>query len=195
MEENYRFEKEYTVQRDEFIEGYDSFLKKFVYRKNYVYTAIFAVLAVVFIAAAVEDPSQYLAYLLIAVCVALAVRYWYNPRKMRNSIVDAYQALEGVVYKIGIGSGFIDISTVSFPDKEDGDEGEPDSEKEESGDNDAEDTEEAEQLPERSRIDTDGSFSVMETEKCFLLMQGNEKFYILPKNSLTDEESGIIRSL
>ena len=64
--------------------------------------AIFLLLAADFIYAAIKDSEQYFAYLLIVVCLALAFREWYNPRKISRSLVDTVEEMRRPVYKIGV---------------------------------------------------------------------------------------------
>ena len=112
-ENNYRLEKEYTVPFEIFREGYTEFQKKYVFPQANVTALAFIILAGVFVFAVVQDNSQYFAYLLIMVCLAMAVRQWYNPRKLRNNLFDVFRTMEETVYRIGVGDGFVDISTVS----------------------------------------------------------------------------------
>ncbi|MDE6780527.1 MAG: YcxB family protein, partial [Ruminococcus sp.] len=79
-ENNYRFEREYTIPFEIFRDGYTEFQKKFVFPQANITALAFMILAGVFIIAIVQDASQYFAYLLTTVCLAMAVRQWYNPR-------------------------------------------------------------------------------------------------------------------
>lgn len=205
MEENYRLEKEYTVSPEIFEKAYRSYQKKFVYLKSYIFMGIFLILAADFIYAAVKNPSNTLVYLLIVVCLALAFREWHNPRFVRRRLVETVRDMGKVVYKIGVGDGFIDISTVddgSYGD-EDEDEAEDSggNEEEASAENADEDDEitddippEAEELmPEKSRLNTKENYSLLEYDEYFLLIQGKEVFYILPKAGFSEDELEIIR--
>lgn len=202
MEENYRLEKEYTVSPDIFDKAYKSYQKKFVYLKSYIFMGIFLLLAADFIWAAAKNPGNTLVYLLIVVCIALAFREWHNPRFIRRRLYETVRDMGKVVYKIGVGDGFIDISTVddgtSGDDDEDEDSG---GNAEETSAEKAEDTEEnddispeAEELmPEKSRLNTKENYSLLEYDEYFLLMQGKEVFYILPKAGFSEDELEIIR--
>ncbi len=205
MEENYRLEKEYTVPPEIFEKAYRSYQKKFVYLKSYIFMGIFLILAADFIYAAVKNPSNTLVYLLIVVCFALAFREWHNPRFVRRRLVETVRDMGKVVYKIGVGDGFIDISTVD--DGSYGDEDEDEAEdsggnaEEASAENADEDDEitddippEAEELmPEKSRLNTKENYSLLEYDEYFLLIQGKEVFYILPKAGFSEDELEIIR--
>lgn len=204
MEENYTLEKEYTVSPDIFDKAYKSYQKKFVYLKSYIFMGIFLFLAADFIWAAAKNPGNTLVYLLIVVCIALAFREWHNPRFIRRRLYETVRDMGKVVYKIGVGDGFIDISTIddgTSGDDEDGEDGDSGGNAEEASAENAEDTEEnddispeAEELmPEKSRLNTKENYSLLEYDEYFLLMQGKEIFYILPKAGFSEDELEIIR--
>lgn len=184
-ENNYRLEKEYTIPFEIFREGYTEFQKKFVFPQANITSLAFIILAGVFVFAVIQDNSQYFAYLLIMVCLAMAVRQWYNPRKLRRNLFDVFKTMEKTVYKIGIGDGFADISTISEGNVENSVDN-PDGEQEE---------EEEEPLPEKSRISFDENFSLLEYDNFFLMFSGKTVFYIIPKNCFSESENEIIREL
>lgn len=181
--ENYKLEKEYKISFELFREAYLAFQKKFVYPKSYVVMGIFLLLAVNFIAAAVKDPSNYLVYLLISVCIALAAREWYNPRKLRSNLSDVMREIGEPLYKIGIGDNFVDISTIEEPDRDISEETAVDI------------PDEIDPLPEKTRINIDEKFKVIEYDRFFLIFSGREMFYILPKEGFDETELELIRSL
>ena len=91
--------------------------------------------------------------------------------------------------------------TTELPDDEDGEDGDSGGNAEEASAEKAEDTEEnddispeAEELmPEKSRLNTKENYSLLEYDEYFLLMQGKEVFYILPKAGFSEDELEIIR--
>ncbi|MDE6679487.1 MAG: YcxB family protein [Ruminococcus sp.] len=178
-ENNYRLEREYTIPFETFRDGYTAFQKKFVFPQTNVTAIAFIILAVVFIVSIIQDTSQYFAYLLVMVCLAMAVRQWYNPRKLRRNLFESFQYMKKNVYRISISDGYADISTV-FIQK----------------DGDLEDEEcEQEPLPEKSRIPFDENFSMLEYEKFFLMFSGKTVFYIIPKENFSENELEILRNL
>lgn len=183
MDDKYILEKEYSIPADTFREAYRAYQKKYVYPKNYIFMAIFLVLAADFVYAAFKDNSNYFAYILIVLCLALAFREWYNPRKIRRSLVETVQEMGDPVYKIGVGDGFVDISTVSAPDGIEDEDGE---EEDSSAENDS---------PEPTRIPIDEKMKVLEYGEFFLLLYGKQVFYIIPKEKFGESERDIIRKL
>ncbi|MDE6797158.1 MAG: YcxB family protein [Ruminococcus sp.] len=172
MTDNYLFEKNYSVPFEIFREGYIEFQKKFVFPQANLTAVAFLILAGVFIFSVIEDNSQYFAYLLIFVCLAMAVRQWYNPRKLRSNLFESFHLTENAVYRISVTEKYVDISTVSTG--------------EESEDDD---------LPEKSRIPIDENFSVLEYDKYFLIFSGKVIFYIIPKENFSGNENEILRNL
>ena len=200
MEENYKLEKEYKVPADTFRDAYLEFQKKYVYPKSYIYMAVFSVIAValiIFGILAMHDASKkqkYIMYLAFVAACVFAFREWYNPRKMRRNLTDSVRALGEPVYKIGVGEKFVDISTVSddlsniaeaAETKEDG----------ESEEEKADDITETDPLPEKTRINIDDGFQLMEYDRFFLMLAGKEMFYILPKDGFSESELKIVRDI
>jgi hypothetical protein len=186
MEENYRLEKEYKIPYETFKEAYTLFQKKNVYPKSYLFMGLFIVIAIIYIAAAVKDPTNKLAYVLIFLSLALAAREWYNPRKIRRSILDTIKSenLEDVVYKISVGDEYVDISTLPQENVENFDVSPEEND-------DAQD----ENPPEASRIPINSDLSVQEYEKFFLLHIRKSMFYVVPKDNFSEDELEIIRNL
>ncbi len=189
MEEKYKLEKEYSISANTFREGYLAFQKKYIYVKSYIFMGIFTLLAADFIYAAVKDPKNYFAYLLIVICLSLAFREWYNPRKIRRSLVDTVKELGEPVYKIGVGESFVDISTVSVPDGIEEGTGEGETEPDESS------VSEESDLPEPTRIPADEKMNILEYDEFFLLIYGKAVFYIIPKENFEEKELEVIRNI
>lgn len=186
MDEKYILEKEYSISAGTFREAYRAYQRKYVYPKNYIFMAIFLILAADFIYAAFRDTSNYFAYILIVLCLALAFREWYNPRKIRRSLVETVQEMGDPVYRIGVGDSYVDISTVSAPDDlGDGDE----------VTDDEPDSSEGEAAPEPTRIPKDDKLKLLEYSEFFLLLYGKQVFYIIPKENFSEPERDIIRKL
>ncbi len=185
MEENYKLEKEYQISPEIFDKAYRSYQKKFVYPKNYIFMALFLILAADFVYAAVKTPENRLVYLLIVVCIALAFREWHNPKFVRKRLSETLKDMGMPVYKIGIGEGFVDISTVEEPEVSDAtEEYDP-----------ADIPDEIDPLPEKTRIAVNSDFKLLEYDEYFLLMQGKSVFYILPKEGFSEEELETVRKI
>lgn len=192
MEENYKLEKEYTVPPELFEKAYRSYQKKFVYPKSYIFMGLFLFLVADFVYAAIKQPDNTIVYLLIVICIAFAFREWHNPRFMRMRLVETVRDMGNVVYKIGIGDGFLDISTV---DDGTDDEENSDNAEDESPEEDTDETVPEDQgLPEKTRINTKADYKLLEYDEFFLLMQDKKVFYILPKEGFSEDELEIVRN-
>ena len=188
MEENYKLEKEYKIPADTFREAYLAFQKKFVYPKSYIYMTLFLALAAGILIFGVLNMNgatrnqKYITYLAVAVALAFAFREWYNPRKRRRNYTESVRTLGEPVYKIGVADKYVDISTVS-------DDMSGLSEEE------IKDAEETDPLPEKTRINIDESFQLLEYDGFFLLLPGKDMLYILPKDGFSGEELKTVRDI
>ncbi len=180
--ENYRLEKTYRISADIFREGFKAYQKKYVYPKNYVFAGIFLALTANFIYGAVKAPDNYFAYLLIVICIALAIREWFNPRKMRRVFLDTIQEMGDMEYRLRIGENFAEFSTIEHEKVEN------------FVDEEYDNTDKAENiLP--TRINCGENMKIAEHDKFFLLIDGKSMFYIIPKENFSSAETEIIRSL
>lgn len=194
MEENYKLEREYKVSPDMFMNAYRAYQKKFIFPKSYLFIVIFLIIAADFVYAAVKDPSNPIAYILIVVCIALAFREWHNPHFLRQRLYESIKELGEPLYKIGISDEFIDISTIE--EDADGDENN-EAEEEISADNNDDENDdippEIDPYPEKTRININNGYRLIEYDEFFLIMQGKSLFYILPKEFFSEAELDIVR--
>lgn len=191
MEENYKLEKEYTIPSDIFRDAYRDFQKIYVFPKSRIKTVIFAIAALIVLIAGstvFEDTGvkvKYIFYLLFMGLCALSFKSWGDPNKMRENLVRSVQTLGEPVYKIGVGDGFIDISTVSDDPSNDieYEEGEEPMETED------------DPLPEKTRIKVDENFKIHEYDDYFLIVPDVTMLFILPKKGFNESETEIIRNI
>lgn len=174
------FEKEYSIPSDLFEKAFTQWQKKFVYPKTYIISFLFLLLAVVYIFSAVKDPQNTIAYVMIALCVGLAAVNWYNPRKIKRSLLEAVKAMSDEFYRMTLCETFIEISTV-IPPQDTSDE-----EKEIFGDDNPE-------TIESTKLYFNSGLKVIEYDEYFIIYQVKESFYIIPKSGFSDEEIEIFR--
>lgn len=195
--ENNRLEKIYKISADIFRDGFTAYQKKFVYPKSYLFMVIFLVLALNFVYGAVKAPDNYFAYIMIVVCIALMVREWFNPRKIRRTMIDTVQDMEGQEYKITIEETWVEFSTIEHGNVEnfvETSENYHDStELSTIQRGDVENSVEDEPVPP-TRIEKD-RLGILEYDSFFLLVNGKEMFYIVPKESFSGSEIEIIRNI
>lgn len=181
MEENIKLEKEYKIPVDVFREGFKAYQKMKVLPKSWIFIVIFLVLTANFVYGAVKAPDNYFAYLLIAVCLFMAVRQWYNPRKARRSYVESFADMGEPVYRISVADSYAEIATVSAA---------PAVEAYDSEGNVVDDP-----LPEAQRLEFGSDLSVKEGESFFLLINGESMVYIVPKAPFDAAEQEILRNI
>lgn len=177
MEDNCKLKKQYKLDFDTFRSGYEYFQKKNVYPRSYLFMAIYLILVVIYVLAAVKNPQNSFIYILLFLCLALAFREWYNPRKLRRTLIETFREMGDMTCEIKIDDKQIEISTLEDGNVEN-----------------SEDTEEVEELPEAAVIPLDSDISLSECEKFFLLYIGKITFYIIPKDSWSEAELDVLRS-
>ncbi len=187
MEEKYRLEKEYRVPYETFREAYKEYQKKFVRKKSIFFMVIFLILAGDFVYAAVKAPENRLVYLLIVICIAMAFREWYNPRRIFRNVSDTVREMGETLYRIAIAEDHLEISTVEEESVENyvPDENNEDFDDEDDG---------YDPLPEATEIPFDDEYDLLEYDRFFLILQGKRAFYILPKEGFSEEELEAVRS-
>lgn len=189
MEENIRMKKEYSISFDMFRKAYSVFQKKYVYPKSYLFMALFLVIAVIYIFAAVKDTSNTFTYVLIFLCLAMAFREWYNPRKIRRTLVDTVREMGDVTYMLKVKEESIEIETVMTQTIIDAPDSDVLTEEE------TDDYSEIDELPEKSVIPINSDLTVQECDEFFLLYIKKQMFYIVPKLGFDDSELEIMRNL
>lgn len=182
-------EKIYTISTDMFREGFTAYQKKFVYPKNYLFMAVFFVLALNFVYGAVKAPDNYFAYVMIAVCLALMVREWLNPRRMRRAVIDTIRDMGEQEYKITVGDTWVEFSTIEQGNVENFVETDDSTEFSTIQRGDVEN----EPVPP-TRIENE-RLKILEYDRFFLFVDGKIMFYIVPKDVFSQAETDIIRNI
>ncbi|MBE6861629.1 MAG: hypothetical protein E7497_01830 [Ruminococcus sp.] len=179
MEENCKLRKQYKLDFETFRSGYEYFQKKNVYPKSYLFMAIYLILVVIYVLAAVKDPQNTLVYILLFLCLALAFREWYNPRKLRRTMIDTFREIGCMNCEIKIDDKQIEISTLENETVENSEDSESETE---------------EELPEAAEIPLDSDILLSECDSFFLLYIGKITFYIIPKDGWSEAELDVLRS-
>ena len=201
--ENYRIHKVYKITADVFRKGFAAYQKKFVYPKSYLLMAVFFILALNFVYGAVNAPDNYFAYIMIVLCLALTIREWFNPRKLRRVMTDAVRDLEQE-YKFVLADNYVEFSTIQRENVENSHENQGGNVSEENSNDDStefstiqrgdvENSQEFENVPP-SKITLD-NLQILEYDDFFLFLNGKIMFYIVPKSVFSDSELNIIRNI
>ena len=126
--------------------------------------------------------GETIGYVLVLVCIALAFINWYNPRKLKRNLMESVKGIENDVYTLTIYPERIVIGTVLEPENEK----EPEEYEEVFGEipikEDIADTE----------IYLNKNVKVIERKNFFMIYIKKSMFYVVPKETLTQEEIEIM---
>lgn len=152
--------------------AYKAYQRRFVYPKNRILQLILLLLSVDFAYHGAKNPEQPVSFVLLLVCLAMIGILWYNPRKMRRNVMDVVREMQGDRYCFQM-----DSEKVAFrmlPEVTD---------------------EENDPIPEQppTELYYTKELYVAEQEEFFLICQGKQRFYILPKHALYDNQAEIVR--
>lgn len=207
-------ERSYRIPMELFKKAFIAFQKKFVYPRNWLLTAVLGSVAIVYIDSVTQNPSNYMAYLLLAVCVGMIVILWFNPKKVRRSLFESLKELENDVYHVRFYEDGMTIVTEEI----NASEAAPDSVPEDAAQTPVEETagleteivsqdefqpvsEEiaaAEEAPvdiEPTVIPFHKDVKVLEYGEFFMVYLVKQMFYIIPKSEFTEDELIRLRCL
>ena len=103
---------EYNVKNSEEEQAFTAFQKKYVYKGNYIKTALFGVVAVLFLISFIRDPKEYLNPVLMFVSLAFIFVIWFNTFKIRKSLLQALKVLENDKYIFTLYDDKFSIETI-----------------------------------------------------------------------------------
>ncbi len=171
--------KRYSIPFEMFEQAYTVFQKKYIYPRNYIMSALLAVVAIGNIVNIAIGNSGTLGYVLVFACLALAAVNLYNPKKIKRNLLRSVKGIENDVYTLDIYSDKMVVGTVLEPVSE---EREPEEYEEVFG----EVAVQEEILPTEVYINS--SLLVTERRDFFIVYIKKSMFYIIPKNIFTDDE-------
>ncbi len=167
---------EYDVKNDEEGQAFLLFQKKYVYKKNWIKTAAFAVAAILFLISIGRDPSQPMNFILAAICIAGIFIIWYNTKRIRASLLDALKLIEDDRYIFTLYDNSFSIETILAEDTDENGEKIP---------------------PVEPRIVyfSNTVIDVIETEKMFVIILKKDTIYVLPKRCMKNSEEKILKDI
>ena len=182
MEDEALVKKRYSIPYELFGEAFTVFQKKFVFPRNRVMSVLLLIFAAGNVLNIMYGNGETIGYVLVLVCIALAFINWYNPRKLKRNLMESVKGIENDVYTLTIYPERIVIGTVLEPEKEK----EPEEYEEVFGEipmkEDIEDTE----------IYLNKNVKVIERKNFFMIYIKKSMFYVVPKETLTQEEIEIM---
>lgn len=205
-----QIQRSYHIPLSLFQKAFITFQKKFVFPKNWILSAILAAVAVIYVDAAIKDPSNYLSYLLIVICIAMICVLWYNPRKLRRSLFESMKELEQDVYHLCVYEDGLTIATEDQPDSavEGKDQSEEESvewneenipsESDQNGFRQLFDEENQPNAPvgiEPTVIPFEKGVKILEYADFFMVYLVKRMFYVIPKSEFSEDEQIRLRIL
>lgn len=182
MEDEALVKKRYSIPYELFGEAFTVFQKKFVFPRNRIMSVLLLIFAAGNVLNIMYGNGETIGYVLVLVCIALAFINWYNPRKLKRNLMESVKGIENDVYTLTIYPERIVIGTVLEPEKEK----EPEEYEEVFG-----------EIPMKEDIaDTEiylnKNVKVIERKKFFMIYIKKSMFYVVPKETLTQEEIEIM---
>lgn len=163
----------YDIKNTEEEEAFITFQKKFIVKSSILKTIAFGILAILFIYQIVKAPDNFASWLCFVVCLAVIFIVWYNPIKIRKTLMESLKPLEDDRYTFKLYESKFSIETVISQEEiiEAIKEGE-----------------EPPQIPPRIVSFSDTGLSVLEKENMFVIFLKKESIYVLPKRCMTKDE-------
>lgn len=164
---------EYNTTNEEEEKAFLIFQKKYVYKHNYKVTALFAVVAVLFLVSVIKNPHGYLNWVLMFICLFMIFATWFNTVRIRKYLVSALKSLEDDKYRFTLYEDSFKIETV-FTEEEMAEE---------------------DFVPVKPRIVdfNDISLNVIENGEMFIIILKKETIYVLSKRVISEENQNILR--
>lgn len=167
---------EYNVRNNEENDAFYAFQKRFVFKQNVIKTVVFALVALIFVVRIVFEPTSALFWAGLAVCLAAIAIFWYNPVRIRKTLVQSLKPLENDRYIFKLYDEKFTIETI-LPEED---------AKDENGEDVV--------IPPREVLFSDIGLKVLEKKSMFVLFLKKESIYVLPKRCMEEYQVNIIRN-
>ena len=187
-------EGEYESSRDQILQGFKIFQKKYVYKTvaiqmTLVILAIATQLVNIFMG---TDRDVSFSWMLIVMCVVLGGYLLMRPKNTYKKLEAGLNEIEGTVYKAEIYTDNIKISTIYDPyiKKE-----EDEKSSENSDNNSAEEKNEEDELPPATVIHLDNSaVEIVECSEIYLVYVKKVNIFVVPKSAFKPYENMEIKN-
>lgn len=220
LEREPMIQRSYHIPMELFKKAFIAFQKKYVYPRNWLLTAVVAAVAIVYLDSVTQNPSNYMAYVLLAVCLAMIAILWFNPKKVRKNLFASLSELENDTYHVRFYEDGMTIATEEIPLP--AAESETSTAVETNEKSAAELDTQTEAAPEENNADTNGfqpvfdgenaenaqpesieptvisfhkNVKVLEYQEFFMVYLVKQMFYVIPKSEFTDDELIRLRCL
>ncbi|MBO4865068.1 MAG: YcxB family protein [Ruminococcus sp.] len=164
---------DYNVKNEEEEEAFTIFQQKYVYKRNFMISALFAIVAVMFAVSIAKNPQGYINWVLCFVCLVMIFTTWFNTFRIKKYLMKALSSLEDDQYRFTLYDDCFKIETV-FTEEE----------------MQAEDF-----TPVKPRIVRfeDISLNIIENERLFIIILRKETIYVLSKRVIDEADQKLLR--
>ena len=171
----------YGVPAEQMAEGYRAFQKKFLRRGFWIRVGLVLFCLADFLGVAIwrfvnRRSVNSMTYVLIVLCAALLFVLWYNPKKARNSVLNAAKQLERDRYTVTFRAHDLVIRTILPPQE-------------------APEEDEAEASAQEQELPPNGELTVSEQQAYYLLFFKKECIYIISKSAFSAEQLQQVNSI
>ena len=166
---------EYDVKNEEEGQAFYLFQKKYVYKRNWIITILFAIVAILFFISIGRNPDQPLNYILATICIAIIFITWFNTKKIRTSLLEALRLIEDDRYIFTLYEDCFKIETILADDVDENGEKIP---------------------PVQPRVVFFDSTAIDAFEKdnmFILIVNKKETIFVLPKRCMQGDSESVIR--
>ena len=165
---------EYNVKNEEEEEAFTIFQQKYVYKRNFVVTGLFTIVAVMFAVSIIKNPSGYVNWVLCFVSLVMIFTTWFNTFRVKKYLMRALKSLEDDKYRFSLYDDCFKIETV-FTEEEKA----------------AEDF-----VPVKPRVVRfeDISLNIIENARLFIIILRKETIYVLSKRVIEENDQTLLRN-
>lgn len=107
------FKGSYTLSKEMMQEAYGEYLKKSMRFKN-IMTVVYIILGLYFLFLGIFNGEGTTSFVLAFVCLAIGVVTWYNPRRMKRSVIEIFDEISGDRYECTISEQSVEIETAEL---------------------------------------------------------------------------------
>ena len=165
---------EYNVKNEEEEEAFTIFQQKYVYKRNFVVTGLFTIVAVMFAVSIIKNPAGYVNWVLCFVSLVMIFTTWFNTFRVKKYLMRALKSLEDDKYRFSLYDDCFKIETV-FTEEEKA----------------AEDF-----VPVKPRVVRfeDISLNIIENARLFIIILRKETIYVLSKRVIEENDQTLLRN-
>ncbi len=166
----------YTISLGEYERGFILFQKKYVFPKNYIMTAAFAIVAALYVFQIVENPAYSTAWVMLLVCLFFISLIWYNVFKIRKSLINSIKDIKEDTYEAKVYNDGLEISVKTEKDEISGEETLP-------------------EIPAKEISFALDKPDAIENAEMFVIYIKKQMFYAIPKRCLSPAQEEVLRNV